>query len=326
MDVKLFNQLYADGIISAAANAKIKYSEEHKLFSVQWELRMLLYLGVLLLSSGLGILVYKNIDTIGHQVILLFIAMVCAGCFYYCFKTRQPFSTLKVDAPNAFFDYILLLACCTFISFVAYLQYQYQVFGNRYGAATFFPMLVLFFAAYYFDHVGVLSMAIINLAAWLGLTITPLNILQSNDFNNSRIIFTGLFLGVLLLAAGWATIEKNIKKHFEFTYTNFGVHILCIACLAAMFHFDKFYMLWFLLLIGIAFFFYRKALIEKSFYYILITTLYTYTGLSYVVLSLLDKMGGYGMGQVYLGLLYFIASSIGLVFLLIKANKKLKTL
>ncbi|CAN5470954.1 hypothetical protein BH11BAC3_BH11BAC3_11430 [soil metagenome] len=325
MDINLFNQLYAEGIISGEANAKVKYSGEHKLFSVHWELKTLLYLGVLLLSGGLGILVYKNIDTIGHQAILLFIALVSAGCFYYCYKNRHPFSTAKVDTPNAFFDYVLLLACCTFISFVAYLQFQYQLFGNRYGAATFIPMLVLFFTAYYFDHIGILSMAIVNLAAWLGLTITPLNILQSNDFNSNRIIFTGLFLGVLLIVAGWGTIQKNVKKHFEFTYTNFGVHILFISCLAALFHFDHIYMIWFLLLLGIGYFFYRKATKEKSFYYILIITLYTYIGLSYVVLNLLDKIGGYGMGQIYLGLLYFIASSIVLVLLLIKANKKLKS-
>ncbi len=193
MEQKLFDQLYSDGVISAESNAKVEYSEKHKLFSIHWELKTLLYLGVLLLSGGLGILVYKNIDTIGHQAILLFIALVAAASFYYCFKTSYPYSTAKVDAPNTFFDYVLLLACCTFISFVAYLQYQYQIFGNRYGAATFFPMLVLFFSAYYFDHIGILSMAIVNLAAWLGLTITPLNILQSNDFNNSRIILRSYF-------------------------------------------------------------------------------------------------------------------------------------
>jgi len=269
-------------------------------------------------------LVYKNIDSIGHQVILLFIALVCAGSFFYCFKNKLPYDRWKVASPNSFFDYVLLLACCTFITFIAYLQFQYNIFGNRYGLATFFPMLVLFFSAYYFDHVGILSMAITNLAAWLGLTVTPFEILASNNFNESTIIFTGLFLGVLLLFISWATCKKNIKQHFEFTYANFGSHILLISCIAAMVHYTTWYLLWFVLLLAIVYYLYKKAIKEKSFYFMVVITLYTYIAVSYVVLNLLDKMGSSGLGEVYFGFLYFIASGIGLVLFLIRSNKKMK--
>ncbi len=325
MDIKLFEKLYFAQIISANSYARVKLVTEKKLHSLHWEIKTLLYLGVLLLSGGLGVLVYKNIDTIGHQAILLFIALVCGGSFFYCTKNKLSFSNGKVNAPNSFFDYVLLLGCSSFIIFVAYLQYQYNVFGNRYGAATFFPMLVLFFSAYYFDHIGILCMAITNLGTWLGLTITPLHILNSNDFDNSRIIFTGLLLGTLLLSTGWITYHRNIKKHFEFSYTNFGVHVLLISCFAGMVHFSIIYLLWFLLLTGICYFFYRKALQEKSFYFLLIITLYAYTTLSYVFIDLISRIGGFGLGDVYLSFLYFIISAIGMVMFLIKTNKKFKT-
>jgi hypothetical protein len=100
--------------------------------------------------------------------------LISAGSFYYCVYKKQPFSFNKAAAPNSFFDYVLLLACLTFIIFIGYIQYQYKIFGDRYGLATFFPMLVLFVSAYYFDHLGILSMAITNLGAWVGLTVTPL--------------------------------------------------------------------------------------------------------------------------------------------------------
>ena len=212
MNQKVFEQLHSEGLISDISFAKIKTKQEHPMLSVYWEIKTLLYLGVLLLSGGLGILVYKNIDTIGHQVILIFIGLVCSACFFHCFKNKKAFSINRVSAPNSLFNYILLLACCTFIILIGYLQYQYQLFGNRYGLASFFPMVVLFFSAYYFDHLGVLSMAIVNLAGWLGITVTPISVLTANDFDSSRIIFTGLFLGVLLIVAGWGTIQKNIKK------------------------------------------------------------------------------------------------------------------
>ncbi|MEJ7588484.1 MAG: DUF2157 domain-containing protein [Ferruginibacter sp.] len=325
MDLMVLERLYAEGLISARSYERIKWKQAKGLLSVHWEIKTLLYLGVLLLSGGLGILIYKNIDTIGHQVILLFIALVCAGCFYYCFKKKLPFSPGKVTAPNTFFDYVLLLGCSTFIIFIAYVQYQYNLFGNRFGLACFFPMILLFFSAYYFDHLGVLSMAIVNLAAWMGLTVTPLEILTSNDFKSDTVIFTGLALGTLLTVMAWLTRHRNFKRHYEFTYANFGIHILFISTLAAMFHFTLIYLAWFLLLAVLAYLFYRKAIQEKSFYFILIITLYAFVGTSYVVLNILNQFGE-GMAAVYLGFLYFIVSAIGLVLFLIRTNKKMKAI
>lgn len=324
MNKTVFEQLHAEGLLSDLSYAKIKLRLEQKLISVHLEIKTLLYLGVLLLSAGLGILVYKNIHSIGHHIILLFIALVSMGSFYYCFKMKLPFSTGKVAAPNSYFDYILLLGCCTFITFIGYLQYQYDLFGNRYGLAVFFPMILLFFTAYYCDHLGILSLAIVHLAAWLGITVTPLEILKSNDFNNNSIIITGLALGIFLGFLAWITQNRNFKKHFEFTYANFGTHLVFISCLAAMFHFIAFYVMWFILLMGMVYFFYRKALQDRSFYFILIVTLYAYIGISYMVLNAISNLGGPDLAPLYLGFLYFIASGIGLVLFLIRTNKKFK--
>jgi hypothetical protein len=295
------------------------------LFSIHWEIKILLYLGVLLLSGGLGILVYKNIDTIGHQAILTFIALICATSFFYCIKRKLPFSTTKVESPTIYFDYVLLLGCITFISFIAYLQFQYNVFGTRYGLATFFPMLVLFFSAYFFDHLGVLSLAITNLAAWIGITVTPTQLLRANDFNSSTIIYSGLFLGVLLIVLAFVSKQKKWKHHFEFTYANFGTHVLFISCLSAMFHFERMYLLWFLLLAILAAFFYIKSMQRNSFYFLVVTTLYSYIGISYVVIKLITLLPDrFNTEAVYLNLLYFISSAIGLVLFLINSNKKIK--
>ncbi|MEO6850479.1 MAG: DUF2157 domain-containing protein, partial [Mucilaginibacter sp.] len=168
-----YETLYAEGLLTEESFAKVTAERKQPLFSIHWEVKTILYFGVLLLTGGLGLLIYENIDTIGHQVVLMLIALICTGCFIYCFKTTFPFSTGKVQAPNMGFDYILLLACISFITFVGYLQFEYKVFGINYGLATLIPMLVLFFMAYYFDHLGILNMAIANLAIWLGVSVTP---------------------------------------------------------------------------------------------------------------------------------------------------------
>src|SRR4051794_4125952 len=103
----LYKNLYADGLIGDESFEKLK--RKQNLFSVHWEMKTLLYLGVLLLTSGLGVLIYENIDTIGHKFVLALIALICTGCFVYCFKKGLPFSFEKVKSPNTSFDYILLL-------------------------------------------------------------------------------------------------------------------------------------------------------------------------------------------------------------------------
>ena len=183
---------------------------------------------------------------------------------------------------------------------------------------------MLFFCAYFFDHTGILSLAITNLAAWVGIAVTPTQILKANDFNSSTIIITTLLLGIALILAGKLTIIRKIKSHFGFTYTNFGMHILFISCLAGLFHFDAVYFLWFLALLAIAFYFYREAMRTKSFYFLLMLTLYSYTGLSYVVVYFLFNTIKTDIGGVYLTLFYFIGSATGLILFLIRMNKKLK--
>lgn len=323
MNTSLFERLHREGLISDLSLERIQQRARSGLFSVHWELKTILYLGILLLAGGLGILIYKNIDTIGHQVILAAIASLSVGCFVYCERKKLPFSTGKVPAPNPYFDYILLLGCLTLISFITYLQVQYTAFGERYGLATFIPMVILFFCAYYFDHLGVLSMAIVNLAAWMGIAITPLRILKDNDFADSEIIFAGLALGVLLNVMAYVSRHKNMKAHFSFTYANFGMNILFIACLAGMFHFDDLYMLWLLPLAGAVFYFYRRAIAERSFYYLLMLTIYGYIGISYVVIRSM-MYGSLEMGFFYFIFLYFIFTGIGVVTFLNKMNKKLK--
>ncbi|MEP6725530.1 MAG: DUF2157 domain-containing protein [Bacteroidota bacterium] len=324
MDTTLFEQLHTRGLISEASLDKVKAAEKNKLFSLHWELRSILYLGVLLLSGGLGVLVYKNIDTIGHTAILIFIAAISAGGFAYCFKAKLPFSSGKVASPNSFFDYVLLLACLSFITFIGYLQYQYHFFGNRFGLVTFIPMVVLFFSAYYFDHVGILSLAITSLCAWAGITVTPTRILQDNDFNSNTIIVIGLVLGAGLVAVGAMTRIRAFKAHFAFTYTNFGMHILFISLLAGMFVFENIYLLWFLPLAGVTYYFYKESLRTKSFYILLVLTLYSYIGLTYVIIRFLTWNSD--MGSVYFTFLYFIGTAAGLILFLIRMNKKLKAL
>jgi hypothetical protein len=314
LQMKESNQLFQDGVISAEQLAAIDAHEQNKPMSVFWELRTILYLGVLLLTSGLGILIYLNIDTIGHQAILALILLSCAACFYYGYKNKKPYTNEEVKYESPFFDYIILLGSILFGIFVAYFQYQYSVFGTHYGLATLFPTAVFFFCAYFFDHKGILSLGISGLAAWAGFSMAPLQLLEGYDFSSFSVIATAIVLGAIIAVFAYYSEIKNIKKHFTFSYNNFAINMLSVASLAALFEFDlKF--LSFLLLVGICIYYIRYAIKHQSFLFLLLSVIYGYIGVSYVFFTTISSFNS--DLAILTGFFYVTASCVGIVFFFI---------
>ena len=321
MQTAYIEKLYNADLITAEEYAALK--EQHKqAVSLFTELHILLYAGVISLATGACILIYKNIDSIGHNVVVTIIALLSISCFVYCFKKSPGFSFAKQSVVNQVADYILLLGCLLMLTLTAYLQYQYNLFGNHWGLTTFIPMVLLFLSAYYFDHPGILSLAITNLAAWVGITVTPLNILKSNDFSNPNLIYAGIILGAALFAVAWFSEKNNIKKHFTYTYRNFSVHLLFICLLAGMFYYDAFYFIWFAGIAGLTAFIWRYMLSVKSFYFFIVSVLYCYIALSYVVCQLVFLL--HDELAFYLYIIWFIVSGILLIRLFIHYNKMIK--
>lgn len=324
MDKILFDNLHKAGLISEASLQNTNNPKRTRIISLFTELKILLYTGILLLTAGVSILVYKNIDTIGHQAILLAIALVCAGCFYWCFKTKAPFSFEKIESPTPYFDYILLLGCLLLLTFIAYIQFQYNAFSDRFGLATFIPMIILFITAYLFDNIGILSLAITNLAAWAGIAVTPTKILKQNNFNNGTIILTAICLGAFLCGMAIISATKKLKTHFSFTYNNFGINILFIALIAGMIHYERWFLIWFAMIAILTFFVYKKAVRNHSFYFLLMIAVYAYISMGYVVLKFLFDIANLEIGGGYIAFIYFIASAVLLIIFLTRMNKILK--
>jgi hypothetical protein len=322
-DKDIATSLLADSSISEESFKRIEASRSSALFSLNFELKTLLYAGVLLLSSGLGVLIYKNIDSIGHMAIILFIAAISIGCFIYCIRKSVPYSNIKVESPGIMFDYTLLFGCLTFVSFMGYLQYQYSIFGDFNGLAALIPALVFFTAAYYFDHLGVLSMAITTFAAYIGIAITPLELLKDNDFSGDRLIYSGLVLGVFLVGIATLLAKRNIKKHFTFTYLNFSIHMLFVFCLAGLFKDEApiIFIPLFLALTGIGLW---QSFSEKSFYFMLLAVLYGYIGVSYIMIKIMEPMFRGADNGIFLLFFYFIGSSVAVIMFLRNINKRLK--
>ncbi len=314
---QIIRNLLQQALITPADAGKITQFETRKPFSLHWELKTMLYLGVLLLNVGLGVLVYENIDSIGHVVIITAIGLVSVGCFWYAIRHRYPFSLGEVKSPTPYYDYILLLGCLTLLLMEGYWQYQYQIFGTRYGLATFIPMVLFFAIAYWLDNRGVLSLAITALASWMGITVSLQEILTKNDFSSQAIAHTGIFLGALLTVIPFALERINIKKHFSLTYLNFGVHIGMISCLAGLFLLDI-KIVYFALLCLFTGFFMWYARTRHSVYFLTVVIVYSYIGITYAIFTALPDF------NPWFYLFYFLISCIGIIVFLTNYKKFFK--
>jgi hypothetical protein len=291
------------------------------LFSLHDELKMLLYLSVILFTSGIGILIYQNIDTIGHIVLLSILLLVTVVCFYYCFKNHAGFSRNEAPFVNPLYDYLLLAATILSCTFIGYLQFQYQPFGNQYGLMTLIPTVICFFCAYYFDNKSVLSIGITGLAAYLGLTLDPKQVFENEMINNTTLSYIGLALGISLLLWVLYATKNNLKKHFNLVYLNFSLHLVSIACIVNLWG-D--YWLLFASVLGVfTYYFYTLSYRINAMSLFLFIIIYAYIGFNIFFVRILDHLDLDDIFALFYILpIYFIASIIAFIKLIKNFNKR----
>src|SRR6267154_2626754 len=141
-------ELLERGLITQEQFQKIEPVVSGKIVSVFYELRTLLYLGVMLFTSGAGILIYQNIGSLGHIISIIALTILMVVCFWYVVKHEAGYSHEAVQPPMPYYDYVLLLGCLLFVSIQGYLQFQYGFLDDNLGWSTLLTAVVFFYAAY----------------------------------------------------------------------------------------------------------------------------------------------------------------------------------
>ncbi len=312
---KTINWLTEKDILTPEESETLKKDVRTRPISLHWEINILLLAGIACLTTGLGILIYKNIDTIGHQAIIALIGLATVACGWYVYHHKQPFLVHKMQKERPLADNVLLLGCSLFLILEGYLQFQYQIFGTRYGIATLIPATLFFFCAYRFDHIGVLTMAMTAFVSWMGLTVTPLSIFQENVFKHQFILIqTGIVVGIFLILVGLLLNYKNIKPHFTFSYLNFGFNLACIAALSGSFISSNstVFCLLCLFLCGLGILYARR---EQSYFFLLAGTIYGYIAFTKLISEADFSFEGW--------MLYGIVSCLAIVFFFLNFKKLL---
>lgn len=313
-------KLLAKELISDTQMKSIKQYDAWGIFSLHNELRFLLYLGVLLFTSGVGILIYKNIDSIGHIALLSLLFAITGVGFYFCFKKAKGLKKKEVLFDNPVYDYIVLM--CTILSciFIGYLQYQYKIFG--YGLSSLVCSLVGFACAYYFDNKSALSIGITGLATFIGITVTPKTLLENEIYSNSSLTYYGIVLGVLLLLWVEYSNKTSLKKHFQLVYLTFSLHLIGICSIAGLL--EDYWYIFAVLLVTAVYYFYKISYEIGSIFLFVFTVFYGYIGFNIVLFKLINfiDISAFGEFFIIVAPLYFIVSIFGFIKLIQRFNKE----
>jgi hypothetical protein len=250
-------KLFEKGLLRKEQQINIKNYLALGIFSVRNELLFLMYLSVLLFTSGVGVLIYNNINTIGHSILLTLLLALIVGCYYFCFKKSKGFTTHDVDFDNPIYNYLVLLATILSCTFMGYLQYQYHVFGNEFEISILISAFIALGTAYYFNNKSALSIGLTALTASIGITLTPQTLIDNDVYWNQNLSYYGLILGLTIVI--WAIHSQKIKlkTHFDLILVTFALHLVTICSIAGLL--NEYWFVFIFVLAGSTFYFYMKS-------------------------------------------------------------------
>lgn len=302
-------------LIDTGQHAFLDALHTRKIISVFHELRLVLYLGIMLFTGGVGYLVYQNIGSMGHVAMMGLLAVGILFCFKYIGRMAPPYSNLKTDSSHVYFDYLVLLAALLVIGLFTYIIVYFELMSIV-GYGSFLSAIVLSYMAYRYDNVAALSMGITALAAALGIGISPVDWAAGNFGDGARLYVTAMMLGAGLYGVGELSVLRTIKSHFGFTYQNFGILVYFIGNISAIFV-SNYEVVYALLAVLVAAFLALKTWREKAFLFFLYASIAGYIAATYLLIKLLDVVSAH---FEFILFYYFPVTCIGFIVFLI--NKK----
>lgn len=312
MNKTILNELLEKKLITDEQYEHLELIYSRRILSVFYELRTLLYLGVMLFTTGAGLLIYQNIDSIGHGIVLAILTVILITSFGYVVKYEMGYSNKRVDSPTSYYDYVLLLGCLLFVSIQGYVQVQYETFTDYLSWNTLLTATIFFYAAYRFDHLGVLSLGITALASFFGISVSAQQWHSGDFFSEGQLYIIAIIFSVCLMTVALWLNKRAIKEHFTFTYLNFSLLIYFSACVVGLFINEKYYFIYILLILAGCYVAWWQARNYKSFLFLTYAFVASYIAITYFLADTIFD------DEPSLWFLYSLLSCGGFIYYIIK--------
>lgn len=315
----LLQKLYQKEFLDDNNLEELAEYQKKGIFSLRSELLLVIYFSVIVFTSGIGIIIYNNIDSIGHLAIISANFLLMIACFYFSFKKTKGYSNEEVLFDNPLFDYLVLTGSLLACIFLGYINFQYHIFDESYAYVSLISAFLCFFVAYYFDNKIVLSMAVTSLAAFIGITITPKSLFHNEVYSSLQLTYSGLGLGIILLIWMEYTFINKIKAHFHFVFATFALHLLGVCVLSGLLSEHWFFFI--PILIGFGYYFYKfsyKIMATSIFAFMLLYSYFGFNLLMGKIIELLSIIDTFLQLLIVLSPFYVIAS----IYLFIRLVKQ----
>jgi hypothetical protein len=221
--------LHEEGSIDDAAASRALARDQRRVFSLHYELRATLYVGVLLIMAGVGIVLARNLDRIGPLAIVLAIALVAAACAVPAIRAK-----LSGHATTTAGEYLLLLAVLLASADLGYAERQFTLLGPHWSWHLLVLAVVHAAIAYAFRSPLVLAASLTALAGWFGVGATFGDVLRLWD---STPTLGARALVCSALIAGWRHVDRRVRPttsfsdvfdHFAANLASWGAIAWCV--------------------------------------------------------------------------------------------------
>ena len=236
--VEAIQALRAKGTLSESQASVLSRPARGELVSIHWELRTLLYAGVLLATTGVGLFLKENQERLGPAALAALLALAAGICLFYAYRRSPPFSWEAAAPTHLAVDYVLLLGVLLLGSDLAYVESQFRWLGPNWPLHLLLVSILYFLAAYRFDSRAVLSLALSAFAAWRGVS-AALPFSHSGGAAAPLVRANALACGVTFIAAGVAAVRLRRKAHFEPVFVTMGLLLLFGGLLSGVFGRDE---------------------------------------------------------------------------------------
>lgn len=187
-----------------------------ELASLANAIRGLLSVGVLALTTGVGLLFKAQIANLGPLSIASLVAAAAVACLVWVHQRAAPFSPEATPSSHLALDSILMLGALLAAGDLAYIERHFTPLGAAWPYHLLVVSLGYAALALRFDSRALFTVALTTFAAWRGVATMSLDRAIAGALGDlGALRLNTLACGLLFLFLGRELIRREVKVHFE---------------------------------------------------------------------------------------------------------------
>jgi hypothetical protein len=219
-------------VLSDAQAERFGRVARRELVSLYRELRLLLYVGILVAMAGVGLLVSEHFGSIGPLAVTAALTVAAAGCLLWVHRQAPPFSWAETAQTHLAFEYLLLLGVLLLGADLAYVETQFTPLGRGWPWHLLFMALLSAALAFRYDSRIVFSVALSAFAAWRGVSVAWLEKALWSSGEEASLRANAIACGIAFSVLGAVLRRSGRKPHFEPAAVHLG-WLLVLGALAS---------------------------------------------------------------------------------------------